>query len=145
MTLENIGDSNTLALLCVTDSTACCRYSVRGDWFFPNGTPVPNTIIDAQGLMWDFYRNRNTNPGLVRMIRRRGGVDGIYHCVIPDTAGVDQTIYIGVYTATTGEWYMCTEICHGNFGPAKILVRGTKIPEKFGPPDYSENIGPCVE
>ena len=26
--------------------------------------------------------------------------------------------------------------CHGNFGPAKILVRGTKIPGKFGPPDY---------
>ena len=26
--------------------------------------------------------------------------------------------------------------CNGNFGPAKILVRGTKIPGKFGPPDY---------
>ena len=26
--------------------------------------------------------------------------------------------------------------CHGNFGLAKILVRGTKIPGKFGPPDY---------
>ena len=26
--------------------------------------------------------------------------------------------------------------CHGNFGPAKILVWGTKIPGKFGPPDY---------
>ena len=28
------------------------------------------------------------------------------------------------------------EACHRNFGPAKILVRGTKIPGKFGPPDY---------
>ena len=26
--------------------------------------------------------------------------------------------------------------CHGNFGSAKILVWGTKIPGKFGPPDY---------
>ena len=26
--------------------------------------------------------------------------------------------------------------CHGNFGPAKILARGTKIPGKFGPLDY---------
>ena len=110
MTLEEIGDSNTLALLCETDSTACCRSPARGDWFFPNGTAVPNSIIDAQGLMWDFYRNRNTGPGLVRMIRRRGGVDGIYHCVIPDMTGVDQTIYIGLYTAASGEWCICTEI-----------------------------------
>ena len=36
-------------------------------------------------------------------------------------------------------WLQVTDqsvICHGNFGPAKILVRGTKIPGKFGPPDY---------
>ena len=26
--------------------------------------------------------------------------------------------------------------CHGNFGLAKIVVRGAKIPGKFGPPDY---------
>jgi len=26
------------------------------------------------------------------------------------------------------------EVCHGNFGPAKKLVRGTKIPWKNGPP-----------
>ena len=27
--------------------------------------------------------------------------------------------------------------CHGNFGPAKILVRGTKIPGKSVPPDQN--------
>ena len=26
--------------------------------------------------------------------------------------------------------------CHGNFGPAKILVRGTKIPGKLVRPDH---------
>ena len=27
-------------------------------------------------------------------------------------------------------------LCHGNFGPAKILVRGTKIPGKLVRPDH---------
>ena len=53
------------------------------------------------GEGWEFYRNRG--PSVVRLNKRRGGVDGIYRCVIPDAAGVDQTIYIGVYTASTGE------------------------------------------
>ena len=47
---------------------------------------------------------------MVRMNRRRGGVNGIYRCEIPDTAGVNQTIYIGVYTADTGEYCICTHV-----------------------------------
>ena len=108
VTLEDIGDNDTLALLCMTDLDACCRnpHSTApiGDWFFPNGTGVPNSDIDGQGLMWEFYRNRGQS--VVRMIRRRGGVDGIYRCEIPVSSVVNQTIYIGVYTTNTGEWYM---------------------------------------
>ena len=60
-------------------------------------------------MMWDFYRNRG--PSVVRMIRRRGGVSGIYRCEIPFAAGppiVYQNIYIGVYAAnsTSGECFM---------------------------------------
>ena len=40
---------------------------------------------------------------MVRMNRGRGGEDGIYYCEIPDSTNVMQIIYIGVYTATTGE------------------------------------------
>ena len=61
-------------------------------------------IINAQRLTWDFYRIRG--PSVVRMVRRRGGTDGIYRCEIPDRQGVFQTIYIGVFTASTGECYM---------------------------------------
>ena len=116
VTLENIGDSDSLALLCVTDLAACCRRPYTGsngpplgDWSFPNRTGVPNSDIDGQGLMWDFYRNRGQR--VVRMIRRRGGVDGIYRCMIPVSAGpsiVYQNIYIGVYAtnSTSGECYM---------------------------------------
>ena len=123
VSLEDIGESSD-ALLCVTDLTACCRGSdtngmgALGDWFFPNGTAVPNMIIGFLGgglsgtpIIWKFYRNRG--PSVVRMNRRRGGVNGIYRCEIPVSLGSpidNQNIYIGVYTASTGEWYMYTGI-----------------------------------
>ena len=98
--LDNIGESSN-SLLCLTDNTACCgRFqsygNILGDWYYPNGTGVPNS-----GLNRDFYRNRGQS--VVRLNRRRGGVSGIYRCVIPDAAGVNQTMFIGVYTADAGE------------------------------------------
>ena len=105
VTLEDIGDGvgeDGNALLCMTDNTMCCARAqvpsgdVLGDWYYPNGTGVVNN-----GLQWEFYRNRGQS--VVRMNRRRGGVTGIYSCEIPGTTGDNQTIYIGVYTATSGE------------------------------------------
>ena len=97
--LEDIGDND--ALHCVTNQTACCRPPYRsltiGSWYFPNGTRIPST-----GHKWDFFRTRGQM--VVSMYRRRGGVEGIYRCEIPDAMNVTQTIYIGVYSATTGEW-----------------------------------------
>ena len=100
MTLEDIGEGDDTALLCVTDLTACCRSphsgSALGNWFFPNETRVP-----SHGAPLDFFRRRGQS--VVSLHRQRGGVTGIYSCVIPDAAGVTQTITIGVYTADTGE------------------------------------------
>ena len=104
VTLEDIGEVDD-ALLCVTDLPACCRrpytgvigQTAIGNWFFPNGT-----ILPSFWPQWNFYRDRGQM--LVNMHRRRGGVNGIYHCKIPDAMNVIQTIYIGVYTAGTGEW-----------------------------------------
>ena len=105
--LEDIGEGDD-ALLCITNQTACCQPShsgvVRhtlGNWFFPNGTRVP-----SEDKMWDFYRARGQM--MVHMNRKRGGVEGIYRCEIPDTLGFTQTIYIEVYSASTGEWVMYT-------------------------------------
>ena len=42
---------------------------------------------------------------MVLLHRRRGGVSGIYSCEIPDAMNVTQAIYIGVYSADTGEWF----------------------------------------
>ena len=106
--LEDIGEGRDDALLCLTDQPACCRRPYTGEmgpaignWFFPNGTRVPASIVNATtGTQWEFYRNRGQMVEL--MHRRRGGVNGIYRCQIPDAMNVTQAIYIGVYTASMG-------------------------------------------
>ena len=99
VTLEDIGEGYD-ALLCLTDLTACCRppytWGSKGNWFFPNETRVPSS-----SFQWNFHRTRGQM--VVRLYRRRGGENGIYRCVIPDTTDVNQSIYIGVYTANMGE------------------------------------------
>ena len=105
VTLENIGVGDDAALLCRTEQPVCCQPhtgamgGVRGNWYFPNGTRVLSSATN-----WDMYRTRDHM--VVLLHRRRGGVDGIYHCEIPDAMNVTRTIYIGVYTASTGEWDM---------------------------------------
>ena len=58
----------------------------------------------------DIYRTRGQM--VVNMRRTIGGEDGIYHCVILDAENVNQTIYIGVYTESTGEWYIYTSVLY---------------------------------
>ena len=103
VTLEDIGEGGDDALLCITNLTACCRPpytdemgTALGNWFFPNGTRVPSS-----GFQWDIHRTRGHMKVLLH--RRRGGEEGIYCCVIPDSINVNQTIYIGVYSESTGE------------------------------------------
>ena len=108
VTLEDIGEGE-YALLCITDLRNCCQppYTgvmgplVLGDWSFPNGTLVPNGTRVPSSDRWVIYRDRHQS--VVRLNRRRGGVEGIYRCDIPDTLNVTQTMYIGVYRASTGE------------------------------------------
>ena len=102
ITLDDVGEGQS-ALRCITDQPNCCRPrpdKVLGNWFFPNGTQVVST-----GYQWDFHRTRGES--VIRLQRRRGGADGIYRCVIPvpqsDAEYMNQTIFIGVYTASTGE------------------------------------------
>ena len=98
--LEDIGEGAD-ALICMTNLTTCCRRpytgengSAIGNWFFPNGTRPPH-------IPWYFYRRRGLME--VSLHHTRGGEEGIYRCEIPDTMNVNQTIYIGVYSASTGE------------------------------------------
>ena len=111
VTVDNIGQDNN-SLLCITDQPTCCQPShtenvtwpAIGNWYFPNGTKVPDS-----GTQWDFHGTRGHM--MVQMQRRGGLEDGIYRCEIPDTMNVTQIIYIGVYSASTGEWHIYTYIC----------------------------------
>ena len=106
VTLGDIGEGDD-ALRCTTDNTSCCQppytqslsQTSLGNWIFPNGSRVPSS-----GGQWDFYRTRGRM--VVLLHKRRGEVDGVFYCVVPDKEGNEQTTYIGVYTAGTGEWYM---------------------------------------
>ena len=97
--LEDIGKGDD-ALLCITNLTV--SGTSLGNWFFPNGTRVPSmNVTNTSGEQWDFYSTRGET--VVSLNRRQSGENGIYHCEIPDSMNVTQTIYIGVYTACTGE------------------------------------------
>ena len=85
--MEDIGDGND-ALLCIPNGVGG---SVRGDWYFPNGTRVDSTL------------QRTRDQIAIRMNHRGGGEDGIYRCEILDAMDVNQTIYIGVYSTNSGE------------------------------------------
>ena len=98
VTLEDIGEGDA-ALLCMTEYSTCCKQPARGNWFLPNGTRVPSS-----GQQWDFHRTRGNMT--VSLHRRRGGEDGVYRCEVLDAMNITQTIYIGVYTADTGEQYI---------------------------------------
>ena len=100
VTLEDIGESED-ALHCITKLTSCCRSGdtpsgAKGNWYFPNGTKVPGSTVD-----WNIFRSRGQR--VVHLSRKRGGVDGVYHCEIPDTMNITQNVYIGVYTGSSGE------------------------------------------
>ena len=94
MTLTDIGEGNE-ALLCITNLTGV-NGSVRGDWYFPNRTRVLSTNNDSE-----IYGTRGEM--VVRMNSRGDGEEGIYHCEIPVSMDVNQSIYIGVYTTSSGE------------------------------------------
>ena len=106
VTLEDISEGAN-ALICMTNQTACCRppytdgleQPAVGNWFFPNETRVPSS-----GVQWDFHRTRGHMKVLLQ--RKRGGAEGIYRCLISDTFGFTQALYIGVYSASTGELYL---------------------------------------
>ena len=124
VTLEDIGDNNDTALLCMTNLTACCRppqtTSAIGNWYFPNGTRVPSS-----GSQWDFYRTRGQM--VVQLHRKRGEVNGIYRCEIPVLMNVNQSFCIGVYTASTGEWPCLYTLVLFRFTAVLMLPQGLLV------------------
>ena len=106
--ITDIGNDSA-ALICTTTLRVCC-YSgppPGTHWYFPNGSRVDrfNTL--------PYYRSRTdgqrfpvgSSPGGTVLLHRNpeGTTTGVFRCEILDATGAFQSIYVGIYTATTGE------------------------------------------
>ena len=98
----NITDIGTdsAALICTTTRPGCCLSTDGSHWYFPDGSAVQRTGTT-------YYRTRTISAvggGTVRLHRNSGAtLTGVFHCDIPDGSGNLQSLYVGIYTATTGE------------------------------------------
>ena len=107
VTIMDIG-TDSAALLCTTTRISCCLSSDGSNWYFPNGSAVqPMRLI---GDATTYYRSRtvpSTGGPTVRLHRISGATTtGVFRCAILDGSGDLQSIYVGIYTATTGELCM---------------------------------------
>ena len=108
----NITDIGTgsAALNCTTTYRPCCFSDPPTNWYYPNGSRVSNTNT------LPYYRTSSDGspltPGRVGAVflhRNPGATTtGVFRCEILDASGDLQSIYVGIYTATTGE--SCTYI-----------------------------------
>ena len=103
----NITDIGTgsAALICTTTYYPCCFSGpLPGThWYFPNGSRVERTGATYYRRRTDAYFDP---PGRVLLHRNPGATTtGIFHCETRNARGIFQSIYVGIYTASTGEFY----------------------------------------
>ena len=98
VSITDIG-TGSAALICTTTNSGCCASgNSETQWYFPNGSQVlPNPNMT-------FSRTSSTSPGAIRLNRNpEATTTGVFRCDIPDANGDLQSIYVGIYTTTTGE------------------------------------------
>ena len=99
VTIMDIGNDSA-ALICTTTARYCCLSSDGSHWYFPDGSQV-------QRFGSTYYRTRtiaDLGGGTVRLNRNsEATTTGVFHCDIRDASGDLQSLYVGIYTATTGE------------------------------------------
>ena len=91
----SIGAGQDESLRCVTDNSECCtnESEMSGSWHYEGGDQGPN---------------RNSELYVTRVVylnRRTGGSVGLWRCDVPDSSGVQQSIYIYLGTSETGIHY----------------------------------------
>ena len=102
VTITDIG-TDRIALLCSTTLPGCCSSAnPETQWYFPNGSHVLNP--GERGTA-GYYRTRSTNPPRSMLLHRnpQGTTTGIFRCDILDDSGTIRSLYVGIYTSTTGE------------------------------------------
>ena len=104
--LSTVGSEtdNRDSVVCHTDLSSCCsggQGSHRGDWYFPNGTPLQFTGT--------IYLGRAAQIAIIRRTTATGPT-GIYRCRIATNAvhsntdiSVRDSAYVGLYPADGGK------------------------------------------
>ena len=100
---ERIGEGHNDSLHCVTDNSECCTNG-QGNWYDETGGEV------QQGSDGDSNLYVTRGDGVVYLNRRTGGSSGMWRCDIPDSNGVQQSIYIYLGTPTSGIHYIICNI-----------------------------------
>ena len=91
----SIGEGQGTSLRCVTDYSECCSKG-QGNWYDKRGDEV------HQGSDGDSDLYVTRGQGVVYLNRRTGGSVGLWRCDVPDSNGVQQSIYIYLGTLQTG-------------------------------------------
>ena len=94
----DIGEGQNDSLHCVTNNSDCCNNG-QGNWYDVTGGEVQQGP-DGDSNLYVVTRG----DGVVYLNRRRGGQSGMWRCDIPDSNGVQQSIYIYLGTSATGIW-----------------------------------------
>ena len=98
------------ALLCITDLEDCCRSSLRGNWYYPNGNVVE---FDTDGKNSAFWRNRGQNEviadrhfyGSVCLFRKDTPPErGQFCCKLPDASNSSQTLCVYICEFISFSW-----------------------------------------
>ena len=97
---RDIGEGQDDSLHCVTDNSDCCN-ATNSNWY----DPMEGEVQQGPDGNHSLYVTRGN--GVVYLNRRRGGESGMWRCDIPDSNGVQQSIYIYLGTSATGIWCIC--------------------------------------
>ena len=94
--------TGSAALHCNTTVRPCCFSGNGGGWFLPNGNVITNDVS------LPYYRTRTSYPTGALLLNHNpvATTTGIFRCDAPVTYGSPgdtQSLYVGIYTSTTGE------------------------------------------
>ena len=96
--VDDIGESDTDALLCHTNKPGCCgtHPNREGEWYSSNMSPV-GTMASHIEAGHTSYFSRNRGDSVVRLLRVGTPIErGRFYCEVQDASGVNQTIYVNI-------------------------------------------------
>ena len=115
--ITDIGNDSA-ALICTTTNPTCCLSTDGSEWYFPDGSQVQRNGTT-------YYRTKTYSDfgvGTLRLNRNPGATTtGVFHCDIPDGSGDLQSLYVGIYNASTGE------SCTTSQEPARMCLIRVRI------------------